>query len=77
MVLSITYRYKRVRYPLYSKHNTGILRERNGIEYDITGTVNRYSNSTTPYCIIKDTQPAEATEYVNSSLTRAEYGTPR
>jgi hypothetical protein len=33
--------------------NTGILREIRGIEYDITGTVNRYSNSTTPYCITK------------------------
>jgi hypothetical protein len=28
----------------------------------------------TPYCITKDTQPAEATEYVNSSLTRAAQG---
>jgi hypothetical protein len=29
----------------------------------------------TPYCITKDTQPAESTEYVNSSLTRATQGT--
>jgi hypothetical protein len=76
-VHSITYRYKGVCYPLYSKHNTGILRERRGIEYGITGMVNRYSNSMKLYCIIKDTQPADATEYVNSSLTRAECGTPR
>jgi hypothetical protein len=39
-VHSITYRYKWISYPLYSKHNTGVLRERGGIEYDITGTVN-------------------------------------
>jgi hypothetical protein len=57
--------------------NTGVLRERHGIEYDITGTVNRYSNSMTLYCIIKYTQPADATEYVNISLTRAAYGTHR
>jgi hypothetical protein len=40
MVHSIMYRYKWIIYPLYSKHNTGILRERHGIEYDITRTVN-------------------------------------
>jgi hypothetical protein len=39
-VHSIIYRYKWISYPLYSTHNTGILRERRGIEYDITGTVN-------------------------------------
>jgi hypothetical protein len=73
----MTYRYKGVHYTLYSRHNTGVLWERCGIEYNITGTVNVYSNITTLYCILKDTQPADATEYVNSSLTRAEYGTPR
>jgi hypothetical protein len=57
--------------------NTGILRERRDIEYDITGMVNRYSSSTAPYCIIKDNHPADATEYVNSSLTRATYSTAR
>jgi hypothetical protein len=67
--------YKGVRYPLYSRHNTCILWERHGIEYDITGMVNVYSNSTTLYCILKDTHPAVAIEYVNSSLTRDEYGT--
>jgi hypothetical protein len=40
MVHSIMYRYKWSSYPLYSKHNTGVLRERRGIEYDITGMVN-------------------------------------
>jgi hypothetical protein len=45
--------YKGVHYPLYSRHNTGVLRERRGIEYDITGMVNVYSNSTTLYCILK------------------------
>jgi hypothetical protein len=40
-VHSITYRYKWSSYPLYSKHNTGVLQERRGgIEYDITRTVN-------------------------------------
>jgi hypothetical protein len=69
--------YKGVRYPIYSRHNTGVLWERRGIEYDIAGTVHLYSNSTTLYRILKDTQPAIATEYVNSSLMRAEYGTTR
>jgi hypothetical protein len=69
--------YKGVHYPLYSRHNIGILRERRGVECDITGMVNVYSNSTTLYCILKDTQPSDSTEYVNSSLTRDEYGTPR
>jgi hypothetical protein len=36
----IMYMYKWISYPLYSKHNTGVLGERRGIEYDITGTVN-------------------------------------
>jgi hypothetical protein len=39
-VHSITYRYNWISYPLCSKHNTGVLRERRGIEYDITRTVN-------------------------------------
>jgi hypothetical protein len=39
-VHSIMYRYKWISYPLYNKHNTGILQERHGIEYDITRTVN-------------------------------------
>jgi hypothetical protein len=38
-VHSITYRYKWISYPLYSKHNTGVLRERRGIEYNINRTV--------------------------------------
>jgi hypothetical protein len=38
-VHSITYMYKWISYPLYSKHNTGILRERHSIEYDINGAV--------------------------------------
>jgi hypothetical protein len=71
------YMYKGVRYPLYSRHNTGVLRERRGIEYYITGTVNVYSNSTTLYCILKDNQPADATEYINRSLTSGEYVTTR
>jgi hypothetical protein len=36
----ITYRYKWISYPLYSKHDTGVLLERRGIEYNITRTVN-------------------------------------
>jgi hypothetical protein len=52
MVHSITYRYKWICYPLYSKHNTAVLRERRGIEYDMTGTVNVYSSSKTLYCIL-------------------------
>jgi hypothetical protein len=67
--------YKGDRYPLYRRHNTGVLRERRGIEYNITRTVNVYSNSTTLYCILEDNQPSEATECVDSSLTRYEYGT--
>jgi hypothetical protein len=39
-VHSITYMYKLISYPLYSKHKTGVLRERRGIKYDITRTVN-------------------------------------
>jgi hypothetical protein len=39
-VHSIVYRYKWISYPLYSKHNTGVLQERRGIKYNITGTVN-------------------------------------
>jgi hypothetical protein len=39
-VHSIIYRYKWISYPLYSKHNTCVLRERCGIEYNITGAVN-------------------------------------
>jgi hypothetical protein len=39
-VKSITYRYKWISYPLYSKHNTGVLRERRGIECDIARMVN-------------------------------------
>jgi hypothetical protein len=39
-VHSITYRYNWIRYPLYSKHNTDVFRERRGIECDITRTVN-------------------------------------
>jgi hypothetical protein len=46
------YKYKGAHYPLYSRYNTGILRERRDIEYDITGTANVYSNSTTRYCIL-------------------------
>jgi hypothetical protein len=76
-VHSIIYRYNGVCYPLYSMYNTGVLRERRGIEYDITGTFNVYSDSRTLFCILKDTHPADETEYVNSSLTRADYGTPR
>jgi hypothetical protein len=38
-VHSITYRYKWIRYPVYSKYNSGVFRERRGVEYDITGTV--------------------------------------
>jgi hypothetical protein len=71
------YRYKGVRYPLYNKHNTGVLWERRCIEYEITGTLHRYSNSMPFYCIIKDTHTADATGYVNSLLMRAEYGTSR
>jgi hypothetical protein len=48
----ITYMYKWISYPMYGKHNTGVLREIRGIEYDITRTVNVYSNSTTIYCIL-------------------------
>jgi hypothetical protein len=39
-VHSITYRYKWISYPMYSNHNTGVLRERRGIEYDMTGAAN-------------------------------------
>jgi hypothetical protein len=39
-VHSIMYRYKWISYSLYSKYNTGVLRERRRIKYDITGTVN-------------------------------------
>jgi hypothetical protein len=38
MVNSISYRYKRISYPVYSKNNSGIFLERCGVEYDITGT---------------------------------------
>jgi hypothetical protein len=38
-VHSITYRYKWISYPVYRKYNSGIFRERHGVEYDITGTV--------------------------------------
>jgi hypothetical protein len=39
-VHSITYRYKWISYPLYGNHNTGLLRERHSIKYNITRTVN-------------------------------------
>jgi hypothetical protein len=39
MVHSLKYRYKWISYPVYSKYNIGIFRERYGVEYDITGTV--------------------------------------
>jgi hypothetical protein len=38
-VHNITYRYKWISYPVYSKNNIGVFRERLGVEYDITGTV--------------------------------------
>jgi hypothetical protein len=33
------YRYKWISYPVYSKYNNGVFRERYGVECDITGTV--------------------------------------
>jgi hypothetical protein len=36
----ITYRYKWISYPLYIKYSSSVFRERRGVEYDITGTVN-------------------------------------
>jgi hypothetical protein len=38
-VHSITYRYKWISYPVYSKYNSGFFREIRGVEYDITRTV--------------------------------------
>jgi hypothetical protein len=38
-VHSITYRYTWNSYPMCSKYNSGVLQERCGVEYDITGTV--------------------------------------
>jgi hypothetical protein len=36
---SITYRYKWISYPVYSKYNSGIFRERCGVKCNITGMV--------------------------------------
>jgi hypothetical protein len=38
-VHSIMHRYKWISYPLYSKYNSGVFRERRGVECYITGTV--------------------------------------
>jgi hypothetical protein len=38
-VHNITYRYKWISYPVYSKYNSSVSRERRDVEYDITGTV--------------------------------------
>jgi hypothetical protein len=38
-VHSIVYRYKWIIYPVYSKYNSGVFRERRHGEWDITGTV--------------------------------------
>jgi hypothetical protein len=38
-VHSIMYRYKWISYPVYSKYNIGVFRERRGVECNITGTV--------------------------------------
>jgi hypothetical protein len=38
-VHSITYRYKWISYPVYSKYNNGVFRVRHSVECDITGTV--------------------------------------
>jgi hypothetical protein len=38
-VHSITYMYKWISYPVHSKYNSGVFRERRGVECDITGTV--------------------------------------
>jgi hypothetical protein len=36
---SITYRYKWISFPVYSKYNISVFQERRGVECDITGTV--------------------------------------
>jgi hypothetical protein len=36
---SITYRYKWISYPVYSKYNSSLFWERRDVECDITGTV--------------------------------------
>jgi hypothetical protein len=38
-VHNITYRYKWIRYPVYSKYNSGVFRARRGVEYDKAGKV--------------------------------------
>ena len=38
-VHSITYKYKWISYPVYSKYNIGVFQERHGVECDITGTI--------------------------------------
>jgi hypothetical protein len=38
-VHSITYRYKWISYPVYSKSKSGVFWEIHGVECDITGTV--------------------------------------
>jgi hypothetical protein len=46
------YRYKWIGYPVYSKYNSGVFRERRGVECDITGTVKvivTVQNSTVNY----------------------------
>jgi hypothetical protein len=35
----IRYRLKLISYPVYSKYNSGVFRERHGVECDITGMV--------------------------------------
>jgi hypothetical protein len=69
------YRYKWISYPVYSYYNSGIFRERCGVECNIIGTVKVMLQYDTLMYIINDSHPAKATEYRNSLRIRNEYGT--
>jgi hypothetical protein len=73
----ITYRYRWISYPVYSKYNIGVFQVRRGIEYGITYKVKIIVTVRDSNVYYDRTRPAKATEYVNSSLTRNEYGTTR
>jgi hypothetical protein len=68
---------ERVREPLYSKHKCRRLYGKDVVSNMArTGQSVCSKYSTTPYCITKYTQPADASEYGSSSLTRNTQGTP-